>query len=312
VSAHPSRLWPRIAAALGGVLAPIWLAAAPLGTLRDCAATASPALSGIKELGAACPQLMDALQSLGLDELLYDGWRQRLNRDALGDLTDLTERYGGSKPGSSPDVAALPGILRSLARESTPVAASWWGAFKAWLGRWLAHDSAISERLDRWLERIAQSMTPSNLILYSLVALVLIAALAVIVNELRAAGLLGRGRRERAASQTRRPRSAERTPLAAASQPAALADRLAALLQLLVKRLVQTRRLRSERSLTHRELVARSAFDSETQRAVFAGVASTAESILYGPRRAAPEHVQRVLQDGQTLLAQLSDRSSVR
>jgi hypothetical protein len=82
------------------------------------------------------------------------------------------------------------------------------------------------------------------------------------------------------------------------------------LLQLLVNRLVQTGRLRAERSLTHRELVVRSRFDSESQRLLFATVANTAETLLYGSESAAPEQLSSVLQQGQTLLRQLSGSSS--
>jgi hypothetical protein len=79
------------------------------------------------------------------------------------------------------------------------------------------------------------------------------------------------------------------------------------LLRELVSRLVQTRRLDRERSLTHRELVARSAFDSETQRAAFATVAGTAESIVYGPRGATLEDLNTALSGGHTLLAQITN-----
>lgn len=280
------------------------LAAEPLDVVRDCAQRISPAISGVKDIGAACPQLQDALRSLGLTQTLYDGWRERLNRDALKDLADLTQGYSGSKPEKSPDVAALPGILEALAREQTPVAISWWDAFKAWFAQ---HSGALSW-LDRWLDRIGESTTLFRAIAYSLVALVLAAALAVIVNEVRANGA---GRRERmraaAARESDLAMGGEDSP---ALEPAALADKLMALLRDLVGRLMQTRRLDKERSLTHRELVARSAFDDESQRAVFAAVAGTAESIVYGQHGATPELLNRVLSDGRALLARLSEPPS--
>lgn len=54
-------------------------------------------------------------------------------------------------------------------------------------------------------------------------------------------------------------------------------------------------------------LVTLSVFDSEAQRAVFAAVAASAESILYGAERLPAEHLDRVLRDGHDLLAQLPD-----
>jgi hypothetical protein len=303
VSGHAGRLGPQIALTMAAGLLCSSLAAEPLDVVRDCAQRISPAISGVKDIDAACPQLQDALRSLGLTPTLYDGWRERLNRDALKDLADLTQGYGGSKPEKSPDVAALPGILEALAREQTPLAISWWDAFKAWFAQ---HSGALTW-LDRWLDRIGESTTLFHATAYSLVALVLAAALAVIVNEVRANGA---GRRERiraAARESDLAMGGEDSPVL---EPAPLADKLMALLRDLVGRLMQTRRLDKERSLTHRELVARSAFDDESQRAVFAAVAGTAESIVYGQHGATPEMLNRVLSDGRALLARLSEPPS--
>jgi hypothetical protein len=299
----------RLAVVLGLALLCPWVAAAPVDVLHDCAANASGAVSGIKDLNAACPHLEDALQSLGLEQILYDGWR--LNRDTLRDLAKLAEDYAGARPAGAPDTAALPDILETLEREQTPQPESWWDAFRAWLRTWLTHHSDTLTRLDRWLERIGQSMTMVNVITYSLIALVLIAAAAVIVNELKASGSLRR-RRSRAETAATGLSSAAVSSDSGRLHPVAPADRLKLLLRMLVSRLLQTRRLRTERSLTHRELVAQSIFDDESQRAVFARVAGSAEAVLYGPQGAAPDQLDGVIQEGQTLLAQLPDASSGR
>jgi hypothetical protein len=310
VSAFPGRRRPRIAVAIAGVVAWSWLAAAPVDVVRDCGATASPAISGIKGLGAACPQLEEALQALGLEPMLYDGWREGLNRDALRDLTNLAEGYAGLKPRVSPDIAALPGILKTLAHEQTPLPKSWWDAFRAWFKIWLSHHPDALTWLDRWLDRIGQSTTLFNIISYSMVALVLLAAAAVILNELKASGAVRR-RRDRG-SGTRKLDHAAISSGTEGLEPIALAGRLTELLRILVSRLVQTRRLKADRSLTHRELVVRSTFEDESQRAVFAAVAGAAESILYGRNGAAPDQLNGVLHEGQALLAQLSDPPSAR
>jgi hypothetical protein len=302
VSGCSAGLGPRIAAAIAGALAWSSLAAAPVDIVRDCAAKASPAIAGIKGLGAACPDLAEALKALGLTPMLSDGWQEQINTDALRDLANLAEGYGGSGPRVSLDVAALPGILKDLQRERTPLSESWWDALKAWL----AHHSSVLSGLERWLGRLGQSTTLFNLISYSLVALVLMAAVAVIVNELKVSG--ARWRRRGAAAAVLNPAGAGVD--SGALQPGTLGDGLAELLRALVSRLMQTRRLGTERSLTHRELVTHSTFDNESQRAAFAAVAGTAESILYGARGAAPDELNKVLLEGRTLLAQLSDTSS--
>jgi hypothetical protein len=304
---RPPLMQLRLAVALGLALFCSWAAAAPLDVLRDCAANASGTISGIKDLSAACPHLEGALHTLGLEQILYDGWR--LNRDTLRDLAKLAEDYGGARPAGAPDAAALPGILKALEREQTPQPKSWWDEFRAWLRTWLSHHSDALTWLDRWLDRLGRSMTVVNVITYSLIALVLMAAGAVIVNELRASGSL-RGRRSRLASAPNDLNSAAASSDSEGLGPLSPADRLKALLRMLVRRLMQTRRLKAERSLTHRELVMQSVFDDESQRVVFARVARSAEAILYGPQGAAPDQLDRVIQEGQTLLAQLPDTSS--
>jgi len=290
------------AAALALCAAPS--SAAPIDVVRDCAANVSAQASGIKDLDSACPGLEDALVALGLDQLLYEGWRQQLNRDALGNVVQLADGYRGSAP-AGPDVAALAGILETLSGEQAPAPQSWWDVFKAWLGNWLSsHGEGSLSWLDRWLATLRQSVNVLNVILYALIALVLAAAGWIVVNELKAAGVSGRrGRRPAGAA----PDSAVAAVAADAAEPMAVADRLSHLLRLLVRRLMQTGRLNAERSLTHRELVSRARLDSEPQRAVFAAVASAAECAVYGARVPAPEHLSAVLREGDALLAELPD-----
>ena len=322
------RTWPLIAAILAGWL-PLPLAAtpppaapsalrlaaprlaAPLKVIRDCAAKVPAEVSGIKNLDAACPGLEDAILALKVDRMLYDGWRERLDRHSLNDVATLAEPYDESKPAGGPDAAALPGILKTMAREQAPVAKSWWEAFKAWLNTWFqSHGPDSLSWLDRWLEGLRQSAVLFNVVLYSLIALVVIAAGWLVFNELKAAGFLARGGGRPAPVNA--PGAAPSDAAILNSEPMTLAERLAALLRLLVSRLMQTGRLKSERSLTHRELVTLSVFDSEAQRAVFAAVAGSAESILYGARSLPAERLDSVLRDGQLLLSQLPDSAGPR
>jgi hypothetical protein len=301
---------PRLVLALVGLTASSWLAAAPLDAVRDCAASAAPSVSGLKDLGAACPELGEALGDLGLDAILYEGWQRNLNVHALQDAIELSERYSKSNWRSAPNTADLPAILQSLQDQQAPPVLSWWQSIKSWLKQWLAHsDSALANwlkgLLDRWLGQAEISTGFLQVFVYVVAALTVVAAIVVIVRELRAAGV---GR------QFRKPRPPATVP-GALNDPfeameTAAQTGPAELLRLLVTRLLQTGRLRAERSLTHRELIARSAFDSETQRSAFAAVAETAESILYGSVSASAERVEQVTRQGQDLLTQLSITAS--
>jgi hypothetical protein len=307
----PVRLACRVGAALlAALLGTSSAAAAPIDTVRACADTAANAV-GIKDLNAACPGLEAALQALGFDRTLYEGWRERLNRDSLRDLVRLEASYRGSTPATELNVSALSGILATLAREQNPAPKSWWEAFTAWLRSWLkSHDADSFSWLDDWLENLQQSATLWHAMLYSLIGLVLIIAAWVVFNELKAAGVGGKRKPD---SVTPRVGAVDDSIGASpALAPVAPADQLSALLRLLVKRLLQAGRLKAERALTHRELVLGSSFDSESQRAAFAAVAATAESVLYGATGTSPEHLRSVLQQGETLLAELPDSPSVR
>jgi hypothetical protein len=64
--------------------------------------------------------------------------------------------------------------------------------------------------------------------------------------------------------------------------------------------------------LTHRELVARSVFDNDSQRAVFAAVAGRAEAMLYGAQAGPLEDLHRILREGDLLLAHIEEASRTR
>lgn len=266
----------------------------------------------MQALEAVCPGLQDALTSLRLDEILIDGWQQKINAYALHDVDALAERYSQAER-HAPDTASLPNVLESLQREQTPQIASWWQSFKAWLKNWLSQsDSALAgwlnRLLDRWSAHTSVSVTFLKLVTYCLSALVAIAAVVIVVREFKAAGVGRRARRMARAKPS--GESARQTDSEFALVPESATDVLAVLLRALVRRLLQLGRLSADRSLTHRELVARSLFETEEHRAAFAGVALGAEANFYGPRTLAPAGTDDAKRRGEALLAQLAELKS--
>lgn len=304
-----SSLRPRLIFGGLGLLMSSLLAAAPLDVVRKCADTASPTLKGIKALEAVCPGLQDALAGTGFDAILVDGWQQKLNAHALADMSELAQQYSQSQ-WRAPDTAALPKVLESL-QEKTPKVSTWWQTFKTWLKDWLSRsDSSLASWLNRLLERWSaqtdMSVTFLKIITYCLTALVVIAAVLIVVREIRAVRL---GRHAGRAAQAKSSNGIG-PDLEPGLAPGSATDALAVLLRELVIKLLQLGRLRADRSLTHRELVMRSDFDSEEQRAAFAGVAYGAESNFYGPRDRAPDPADEVKRRGEALLAQLAQLKS--
>jgi hypothetical protein len=307
VSAEAGSAGTRLALTFAGLFASATLAAAPLDVVRECAASA-PAVSGLKNLNAVCPQLDAALTALRLDEVLYEGWRDKVNAHALQDAAVLAVRYSESKPQRSLDQGVLRGILGSFKTQQQPPH-SWWQALQDGFKRWLAHSNSslagwLNRFWDRWLSHVEVSPSFLKVFTYGLTALAVVAATVVIIRELNAAGL---ARRLGGVTRTRAARRGVSLSSSSDAELAPAAGGVAELLRALVQKLLQSGRLQAERSLTHRELVARSAFDSEAQRTVFAGVARTAESLLYGPHGAAPEALEQVTRQGQALLLQLSN-----
>jgi hypothetical protein len=310
VSSQLIRLQPRLILGSLGVLMSSWLAAAPLDLVRKCADTALPTLSGVKALEGVCPGLQGALVAIGFDKILIEGWQEKINAHALAELGGLAERY--SRSWHAPDTASLPKALESL-QEQAPKISSWWQSFKTWLKNWLSRsDSALASwlnrLLDRWSAQTDVSVTFLKMITYCLTALVVIAAVVIVIREIRA---LGVGRRARHALDGKSSNAiTPQSDLQPQLVPGSGSDALAALLRALVKRLLQLGRLRADRSLTHRELVVRSVFESEEQRAAFAAVAYGAESNFYGPRERAPDSSDAVKRRGEALLAQLAQLKS--
>jgi hypothetical protein len=312
VNPKSGRLRSRLVLALGSLIATTCFAGVPLDTVRDCTTTASPTSYGLKNLTAVCPELPAALGALDLDKILYEGWQDKLSVHALRDVIDLSEHYSSTRWRGAPDTSAVPGILQALKDEQAPQAVSWWHSFKNWIKQWLEHsDSAIAKWIKHLFDTVLDATNVSPAFLQAFVFIVTIlaglAAVVVIVRELKAAGIGGRLRRIRSALNANQNSSKLRP---ANEEAPADENTPAGVLRALVKRLLQTGRLAAERSLTHRELIARTSFDSDGQKIVFANVARTAETILYGSQPAAPEFLETVTRQGRELLLQLSETAN--
>lgn len=283
--------------------------ASALDTLRQCAVDTTPEVEGLPALNARCPGLDAALNELTLTDNLTEDLRGRLNRDGLLDLEAMARRYHDNPTDHGPGVSALAGILKDMAAEQRHASKSWWDAVKEWLRSWL--DGSRDKDSDSWLSQLLKSLKPSELalsvLLYALLSLVVISAVAVVFNELRAAGLLTRGGRTIGRAPKVAFVSAEGNAVLSIAdlEEAALRDRPAILLKLLVARLLASQRLKTERSLTHRELSRHGEFASSQQRESFAAVATLAEQLLYGSALHVPEQITRVVAEGHALLQQI-------
>jgi hypothetical protein len=274
--------------------------------LRDCAARLNNDSVGLEALDTDCPGLAKAVQASEYSAFISDTQAEQLTRESLLDLLSLQARYqerGTASP--SLDPAAVAAALQGLQRAPPPriQPKSWWDVFKEWLTNQWSGVYDKNNWLSRWLQR---ANVPAKLALGLLVAVSLIivaAAVVILVVELRAAGVFARGR-ARFAPTTPAPKPAGDLTLADLDATA-VGERLPLLFRLLIAALSQSGRLQADRAMTHRELTRRASFDADGQQQQFGEIAVLAERTLYGGRSASGAELERALQSGRTLYAQL-------
>lgn len=265
--------------------------------------------SGPEGVRQACPELEQHISDSPLRDQLGDAWVKRVDASALTDLASLIQHYQQQPVSDGPKPASLQPIIQSL-RQPQAVSHGWWQRFKDWLRSQLVPQQKSDSG---WLERLLSHVGSipriiQKIIFYSVLATLLVMAIVIVWRELKAAGIGTRVRNralKRDASQLSIDAALPVTMRDVESTPAR--DRPALLLRVLVQALMQSGRLRSERSLTHGELTRRAAFDNAEQLRRFARIASLAEYRLYGTHDddAAAADDEDLLRDARDLRSQL-------
>jgi hypothetical protein len=295
----------------------LWLLAAPAvfaqedrsarQVLDECIESVADDVIGMTALEQQCPGLEQALTELGLDPFIADWQRDTIGVYGLMTLQSVADRYSEPPAARTVQVESLQSILDELkqpVQAERPLTLA--ERFKRWLRNLMGQqDAARDSWLNRWFEEHSLSETAQKILLYGAVILVVLLAVAVIVNEVRVAR---KGRRKKDRMGAPDDAGLPAGALAARSldlEAAARSERPSILLQMLVAALVKTGRLQAERSLTHRELAARAKFDDSSQRESFRRVAQLAERVVYGGDNA-PAELDEVVQAGRALHSQLS------
>jgi hypothetical protein len=283
----------------------------PLDVIGDCSDTADEETVGLTALEEECPGVTRALEQSRYLPLLATSERDELDVYDLSDVLTVDDWYADHDSAArQPDVAALGPILESLRAQQPERPLTWFERFKRWLRSMADRQERDSDNwFSRWLDKTHVTEVVATTILFVVLALILALTILVIVNELRAAGVF----RKRLATEA----DGIATGTAAAADDAAVdvdslpADRKASmLLRMLVTTLVQSGRLRTERSLTHRELCARANFDDAEQRESFKRVAALAERTVYGSSEVPATEVEPIVTAARALDAQLRGASA--
>lgn len=264
---------------------------------------------GLARIEKRCPDLMPALETASWGNLLPKDMRERRDEISAESLRELAALVRGANRDvadrQGPEIARLAPVLAELG-EKGQQGATRWERFKRWLQDKLERREK-DDAGDSWLEDLGQQFETSEgvarVISYSGYVLVALLVLFVIWHELRAAGLIGGGRRtERAAQAADWRRRLQLTDVLAAP----LAERPGLLLRLLGELLTRTHRLPSAAGLTAGALVREARLDSEGERAELETVASTAEAVRYAPSQPGESELEGAVASARSLLDKLA------
>jgi hypothetical protein len=282
-----------------------------LQTIDECLGRLDAATDvGYARIAARCPELSPALLQSPAAAWLPADWNRpdnELSARSLQDLRELLSRERLRGPGAHPaantaQVAAV--LARVVQSESTPT--SWWMRFKDWLRRLLApRAQQVDDGLLRhWLSELDLSRSLQEAIGWGALALVVLIAASVILNELRVAGLLGereRGTRRRVDGTDLGPDCITLEEIEGAEATA----RPGMLLAFIAARLAALDRVPAARALTARELWQRAQLPDERARSAFGELVAVCERLRFSGMPVPLESLDAAFADGRSVLATL-------
>lgn len=282
---------------------------------------------GYERISARCPDLTRRIEQSGWSVWLPRDWKRPGNDLSAGGLRQLGELLAagdGASAALTPasgarqlNVAALPGVLASLAGDGAAETRGWWSRTKAWLRDVFERGE---EEDDDWFSRfVAQngfSQVAIELVSYVALALVVVLAVIIVGNELRVSGVLRRLWRRFAGRRMGVPDAD--TGIVAVEGGAvaywtldevekadrALQPRL--LLELIAWRLTEVGRLPQSRGLTVRELTHAARLSEEGDRERLSELARMSERVRFSDEPASSDAVDAALQGGRVLFERLS------
>lgn len=256
-----------------------------------------------------CPDLTPALSGGPWAPWLPAGWQRpgsQLSASGLGELRILLARA------TAPQVALRPpprtdrvAAVLAAATHGDATTGSWWLRFKDWLHRILTPPArADSGWLSRLLAEMNLSGSAMELIAWGAFALVVVLAGAIVVNELRIAGLL-RGSARRAGTRAATASHSRAGPTLEEIDRAAPEEQPALLLERIAMRLAEQERLPPARALTARELRCRAQLPEESARVRLGELVSVCERVRFSGERVAAASLAASVRSGRALLATL-------
>jgi hypothetical protein len=242
---------------------------------------------GYDRIAARCPVLASALERSGVEQWLPQGWKEVRNNLSAGSLTELRSlidrELAAHVSARKPRAEALNEVLATFHDQHRTTNGTWL-RFKQWL-RELLEQRDENETHDDWFDRMVRrtglSDTIGEIVTYASLAAMVVLALIVILNELKAAGFLGR--RTRAVTEDSDADAAMVRPIPTMSEieRAPLIERPRMLLELIASKLTAIRRLPPASAMTVRELSKAVKLEGTQDRERLTSLAMTAERARY-------------------------------
>ena len=262
---------------------------------------------GYDRIAVRCPDLASALERSGVEQWLPQGWKEIRNNLSAGSLTELRsliDRELAAHPTErKPRVEKLNEVLTGLG-DPRRVSNGTWLRFKRWVRELLERRDREDHEdwFDRMVRRAGLSDAIGEVVTYVALGAMVVLALIVVLNELKAAGLLGR--RARAATDENDPdlATARPTPTVGEIERAPLIERPRLLLELIASKLTAIRRLPPANAMTVRELSHAVNLEATQDRERLASLASTAERARYAEDSVAPDALESAYLRGRELL----------
>ena len=287
-----------------------------LDAIDSCVRKLNPDVDvGYERIVARCPDLVVRLEQGRWAAWLPRDWKRPNNDLSAGGLRELRELLANAPDAGNraPSVASLPAVLASLAQQDS-AAVGWWTQTRTWLRE--AFERREQATGEGWLARlIAQnglSQAVLEIVSYAALALVVVLAGAILVNELRVGGALGRLRKRFAARPAFvRAGVPHAGPTRADVQNAAVLQRPRVLLELIIACLAEDSRLPPARGLTVRELTRLARLPDQADRDRLAELARVSERVRFSNTGVSEAAITTVVEDGWLLLGRLRPRAAI-
>jgi hypothetical protein len=259
----------------------------------------------LKDIESQCPELKSILEHSPYAAWFPEQWwHSQLSTGSLTELQAHIAHESAAHEARTLDISGVGAALESLETDRRASKVTWWDRLREWLrSRLKPEEEEPPTWLFKWLDELGRHEMALRIIGYSLYGLIVIAALWIVINELRAAGVFGAGarRRARAAGALASARAKHELTLAdvESSDPA---NRPSLLLTLLLAALARREDRMIDDSTTHRELATRVTLTDSAQRMTFGRLVRCAERVRYGATLPTRGEIDEVVGDARRLL----------